>query len=83
MATTSWSYPHDEMNTIYKIDKNADLDYDFIERLGFNPDECSWMYAEDIAIFKYIEGWYNRKRLHSSINYMTSDQCELLARSAA
>ncbi|KGM95458.1 integrase [Clostridium botulinum C/D str. DC5] len=35
------------------------------------------------AIFKYIEGWYNRKRLHSSINYMTPDQCELLARSVA
>ena len=25
----------------------------------------------NIAIFKYIEGWYNRRRLHSSINYMT------------
>lgn len=37
----------------------------------------------NIAIFKYIESWYNRKRLHSSINYMTPDQCELLARSAA
>lgn len=37
----------------------------------------------NIAIFKYIEGWYNRKRLHSSINYMTPDQCELLARIAA
>lgn len=35
------------------------------------------------AVFKYIEGWYNRKRLHSSINYMTPDQCELLARSTA
>ena len=35
------------------------------------------------AIFKYIEGWYNRKRLHSSLNYITPYQCELLARSAA
>ena len=35
------------------------------------------------AIFKYIEGWYNRKRLHSSINYITPNQCELVARSAA
>ncbi len=35
------------------------------------------------AIFKYIEGCYNRKRLHSSINYMTPDQCELLARSSS
>ena len=37
----------------------------------------------NMAVFKYIESWYNRKRLHSSINYMTPDQCELLARSAA
>ena len=35
------------------------------------------------AIFRYIEGWYNRKRLHSSINYMTPEQCELIARNAA
>ena len=36
-----------------------------------------------MAIFKYIEGGDNRKRLHSSINYMAPDQCELLARSVA
>ncbi|MGO5076190.1 integrase core domain-containing protein, partial [Clostridium sporogenes] len=29
-------------------------------------------------IFKYIEGWYNRKRLHSSINYMIPYQCKLI-----
>ena len=37
----------------YKVDSNADIDYDYIEKLGFNPDECSWMYAEDIDIFKH------------------------------
>ena len=37
----------------YKVDKDADLDYDFIAKLGFNPDECSWMYAEDIDVFKH------------------------------
>lgn len=31
----------------------------------------------------YIEGWYNRKRLYSSINYMTPDQCESLVRSVS
>ena len=36
----------------------------------------------NIAIFKYIEGWYNRKRLHSALNYMTSNQYELLVKSA-
>ena len=24
-----------------------------------------------VAIFEYIESWYNRKRIHGSINYMT------------
>ncbi len=28
------------------------------------------------AIFEYIEGWYNRKRIHSAISYMTPQQKE-------
>ena len=28
------------------------------------------------AIFEYIEGWYNRKRIHSSIGYITPQQKE-------
>ena len=28
------------------------------------------------AIFEYIEGWYNRKRIHSAIDYMTPPQQE-------
>ena len=28
------------------------------------------------AIFEYIESWYNRKRIHSSLNYMTPQQKE-------
>ena len=28
------------------------------------------------AIFEYIEGWYNRKRIHSSISYLTPQQKE-------
>lgn len=34
-----------------------------------------------IAIFKYIEGWYNSRRIHSAINYMTPNECEKLSRS--
>jgi len=26
------------------------------------------------AIFEYIEGWYNRKRTHSTMGYMTPQQ---------
>lgn len=29
------------------------------------------------AIFKYIEGWYNRKRIHSAVGYMTPQQKEV------
>ena len=37
--------------------------------------------SAQIAIFKYIEGWYNTRKIHSSINYMTPNECERLARS--
>ena len=36
-----------------------------------------------ISLFQYIEGWYNRKRIHGSINYLTPEECEQLARQAA
>ncbi|HHV97620.1 MAG TPA: IS3 family transposase [Clostridiaceae bacterium] len=29
-----------------------------------------------LAIFEYIESWYNRKKLRSSIGYMTLQQFE-------
>jgi transposase len=35
------------------------------------------------AIFEYIESWYNRSRIHSSINYMTPQQKEDEALNAA
>jgi len=34
------------------------------------------------AIFKWIETWYNRARLHSSLGYMTPEQYEKLALAA-
>jgi putative transposase len=36
-----------------------------------------------LAIFEYIEAWYNRKRLHSSIGYMTPQGFEDLVRKSA
>lgn len=29
-----------------------------------------------VALFQYIEGWYNRKRIHSSIGYRTPQEVE-------
>lgn len=36
----------------------------------------------EAAIFEYIEVFYNRERLHSSIGYITPIQCEQLAKAA-
>ena len=36
-----------------------------------------------IALFQYIEGWYNRKRIHGSIGYVTPDEYEKMCRAAA
>lgn len=38
----------------YKIDNNTNIDEEYIKILGFNPDECSWMFAKNIEINKYI-----------------------------
>ena len=32
--------------------------------------------AARLAIFEYIEFWYNRERIHSGIGYITPQQCE-------
>lgn len=36
-----------------------------------------------LAIFEYIEAWYNTKRIHGSIGYITPQQCEELVRKTA
>lgn len=43
------------------------LDYDFAKR----------------ALFQYIEGWYNRKRIHSHLGYRTPQEVEDQARQSA
>lgn len=37
----------------YKVDSNADIDEEYIERLGYNTGCCSWMFGEEIDIFKH------------------------------
>lgn len=36
-----------------------------------------------LALFQYVEGWYNRKRIHSSIGYKTPQEMEKAARKIA
>ena len=35
-----------------------------------------------VALFRYIEGWYNRKRIHGSIGYLSPDAFEKICRVA-
>ena len=37
----------------YKVDKDTNINDDYIENLGFNINECSWMFAEDIEVIKH------------------------------
>lgn len=37
----------------YKVDSDANIDEDYITKLGFNTNSCSWMFAEDIGIIKH------------------------------
>lgn len=36
-----------------------------------------------LSLFQYIERWYNRKRIHGAINYLTPDELEKLCRATA
>lgn len=40
---------------LYDIDEDADIDEDYIRELGYNPDECSWMFNESIQIYNNEE----------------------------
>ena len=37
----------------YKVDKDTNINDDYIEKLGFDTNECSWMFAEDIEVIKH------------------------------
>ena len=34
-------------------------------------------------MFEYIEAWYDKRRIHGSIGYITPQQCEELSRKIA
>ena len=36
-----------------------------------------------ISLFQYIEGWYNLKRIHGSIGFVTPEAYEIMCREAA
>lgn len=39
---------------IYNVSPDVNIDEDYIKNtLGFNPDECSWMFGTNISITKH------------------------------
>lgn len=38
---------------IYNVDPSADIDWDYIKTLGFDPDECTWYFGTSVNIFKH------------------------------
>lgn len=39
--------------------------------------------AARLSLFRYIESWYNRKRIHGAIDYLTPQQLEDVCRQEA
>ena len=37
----------------YKVDKDTNINDDYIEKLGFDTNECSWICTEDIEVIKH------------------------------
>lgn len=46
---------------------------------------CTYIDSKDAynSIFEYIESWYNRKQIHSSLNYKTPEAVHSMAACAA
>ena len=55
----------------------ATLECELIDRRAFRSQAEARM-----AIFEFIEGWYNRQRRHSTLGYQTPAGFERMARAA-
>ena len=76
--THSFSYkgsPYDNacMESFHAILKKEEVNH--VQYIDFN--------AAKFALFQYIEGWYNRKRIHGCLGYKTPQEIEELCRTAA
>ena len=60
--------PYDNacIESFHAILKKEEVNH--VQYLDFN--------AAKVELFKYIEGWYNRKRIHGSIGYLTPQEME-------
>src|SRR5699024_5529363 len=60
--------PYDNacIESFHEILKKEEVNH--VQYLDFN--------AANMELFKYIEGWYNRKRIHGAIDYLTPQEME-------
>ena len=49
----------------------------------FTPVYGLYLDTARLAIFEYIESWYNRERIHSSLGYITPQEWEDKSKRAA
>jgi transposase InsO family protein len=63
---------------------NAPMESFFATLKGELVSECNYLTRIEARtdIFTYLEGWYNRRRLHSGIGYRTPEQMVAAARAA-
>lgn len=67
--------PYDNacVESFHAILKKEEVNH--VQYLDFN--------SAKMELFKYIEGWYNRERIHGSIDYLTPQEMEDLVRNQA
>ena len=67
--------PYDNacIESFHAILKKEEVNH--VQYLDFN--------SAKMELFKYIEGWYNRERIHGSIDYLTPQEMEDLVRNQA
>ena len=56
----------------------ADFFVDF-PKVYVNIKEYETFEEAKLALFEFIEGWYNRKRIHSAINYQIPYEIEKIS----
>lgn len=50
---------------LFKFDKDTIMDDEVISKLGFNLDECYWMYGKAIEIVKHVGTFVTPKEENS------------------
>ncbi|TDH49955.1 IS3 family transposase, partial [Dankookia rubra] len=55
---------------------NAPMESFYATLKGELVEQCDYLTRDDARadVFQFLEGWYNRRRLHSALGYLTPEQ---------